>query len=790
MAMAASACAFGPQYADRLTESRPVTITVLDERGEPVTGAEIAVRGRTATTDEDGVALVKISQPVSAVVSAPGALDEPTVVAPGDVAQTVRLWDRFGEDGAERTVMHFGGDVMLGRRYLETDRHDTPIVTDGASARAVVSDLAAISAAADWTVVNLESVIGELPAEEAYPAKRFLLQSTPHATDMLDELGVDLVTLGNNHSFDWGDAGIATTVDALDAAGIDHVGVGADREEASRAKIVEVGATSVGVVSFTTVNGSFVNDQLPAADEPLPPDLPPEELWQYSAREFGFGAPGDQLYIRSDRRRIREIWSVFTQLEEDLGEEAVTELWGAIATVYPELQDWVARRGHGGAAPYRAEVMEDQIKQLKREGAEMIVVQVHGGFQFAEVESEFLQGIAHTAIDAGADAVIAHHPHVLQGVEWYRDKLIVYSLGNLVFDQDFLETFPSAMLRVVVEGSSFIEARMLPLMLDRYRPVPVAGNTAALIVRMIDERSALPAVADRVDGLEVGTTLQPLDPQVAGLVSPASVRFRRNSGLIVKERLQRPLSVPVDDHGIGVLNNCTLVRSDRLPAGAELGVDLFRWGRFDDDTADGRRDVPLHITVPDDSDRWARTAGRTLDPVDDAIELLTDPERRTTMRLLARVVLAEHRLHDRKGVPVDGPARVEITMDVRRHRGEEPRVRFVTFDFEDEDPTRAPTTTRLREYLLPIDVPADGEWHSFSAQLPADLFAPDAEGHTANTATLLIDTPPALRGRLAVDNLRIVEWRGPTDTKYAAWKAADLVFHAGGHTVDLTVSGC
>jgi poly-gamma-glutamate capsule biosynthesis protein CapA/YwtB (metallophosphatase superfamily) len=786
----ASACAFGPQYSDRMTETRPVLLTVVDERGEPLHQAQITVGDRTVTTDEDGEVLIKISQPVSAVVSTDGALDEPAVIAPGDTAQTIRLWDRFGDNGVERTSMHFGGDVMLGRRYLQTDRTDTPLVTDAESARAIVEDLATMSAAADWTVVNLETVIGELPAEDAYTAKRFLLQSTPYTTEMLDELGVDLVTLGNNHAYDWGERGIASTLQALDAAGIAHVGAGTSREDAVRGRLVEVGNRSVGVVSFTTVNGSFVNDQLPGVDEPLPASLPADELWQYSSREFSFGKPGDQLYIRADRRRISEAWSLFAQLERDVGSEAVGELWSQLVAVYPELQDWVARRGHGGAAPYRREDMEDQIKQLKRDGAEVIVVQVHGGFQFAEVESEFLQGIAHAAIDAGADAVIAHHPHVLQGVEWYRDKLVVYSLGNLVFDQDFLETFPTAMLRLVTEGSNIIEARMMPVMLDRYRPIPVSGNTAAQIVRTIDERSALPAVAARVDDLEVGTELRPVTQGPVDLVSPASLRFQRNSGLIVKDRLERAQVVPIDHYGVGALNSCTVVRSDLLSSDAELGVDLYGWGRFDDDTADGRRDVPMHWTVPDDPDRWTRTAGRTLDPLDDAIELLTDTEQVTTMRLLARVDLAEHRLFDRQGAAVDTAPRLEIMMDVKRSRGERPSLRFVTFDFEDSNPTAAPMTTRLRELRLPIDVADDGDWHSISIPLPDDLFVPDEDGHRANTATLLIDTPPALRGRLAVDNLRIIEWRGSPDTEEPTWIGADLLNAPGARNVELTVSGC
>ena len=50
-------------------------------------------------------------------------------------------------------------------------------------------------------------------------------------------------------------------------------------------------------------------------------------------------------------------------------------------------------------------------------------------------------------------------PHVLQGFEWYKGRLIAYSLGNFVFDQDFLSTFPSVILRTIFEGDRMIDAR-------------------------------------------------------------------------------------------------------------------------------------------------------------------------------------------------------------------------------------------------------------------------------------------------------------------------------------------
>jgi poly-gamma-glutamate capsule biosynthesis protein CapA/YwtB (metallophosphatase superfamily) len=787
--IALSTCAAGVEDPAGLTAARPVRIIVVNETGEPVHGATIMSSEWDVQTDVAGEALISISEPITAIVSAKGALDEPVAIGADDLSTAVRLWDRVGPDGTERSSMHFGGDVMLGRRYLETDRVDTPIVTDAASARDIVSDLAPLSATADWTVVNLESVIGELPATEAYAGKRFLLQSTPLITETLDELGVDLVTLGNNHAYDWRDPGIESTLEALDAAGITHVGAGSNPDDAVRGQIVEVGEGTIGIVSYTTVNGSFVNDQSPSNDERAPADLPTTERWQYSKRPFSYSSPGDPLYIAEAERRIGEIWSLFTALEDEFGDDKVADLWSALIAVYPELQDWVARRGHGGAAPYGRTEMENEVTRLEQSGAEMIVVQIHGGFQFAEVKSEFVQQIAHAAVDAGADLVVAHHPHVLQGVEWYKDKLVVYSLGNLVFDQDFLETFPSAILRVITEGPDILEARMIPLVLDRYRPVPVTGLTATQIVRKIDQRSAQPAVATRGAALEVITEISEIAPSTAAVVDSASLRLERNSGVIVKGRRWRQETVEMDLDGESTLAACSIVRSDLLGETIELGVDLYGWGRFDDDTADGEHSVPSHWALPTDSDNWKRSAGRTLNPLDDSIELITNVSGTTTMRLLARVDISEHRLFESVGNPVDQEPLMEIRLDAKRSRGEAPSLRFVTFHFQDSDPTSSPETSRLREINVPIEVPPDGVWHSIVIPLPDDLLSADINGNRANTATLLIDAPPAWNGRLAVDNVRIIQWRGVTSTQSPTWVAADLV-RSSQDPVQLTTSGC
>lgn len=73
------------------------------------------------------------------------------------------------------------------------------------------------------------------------------------------------------------------------------------------------------------------------------------------------------------------------------------------------------------------------MAQVEADGAEIIIVQVHWGIEGENYPSGDQVSLAHAAIDAGADVVLGHHPHVLQGLECYKGKMIAYSLGNFCF---------------------------------------------------------------------------------------------------------------------------------------------------------------------------------------------------------------------------------------------------------------------------------------------------------------------------------------------------------------------
>jgi len=78
-------------------------------------------------------------------------------------------------------------------------------------------------------------------------------------------------------------------------------------------------------------------------------------------------------------------------------------------------------------------------KKIELPDADIKIVSMHIGIEYKKRSSEEQQNFAKKAIDAGADLVIGHHPHVTQEIEKYKDKFIFYSLGNFVFDQQFSE---------------------------------------------------------------------------------------------------------------------------------------------------------------------------------------------------------------------------------------------------------------------------------------------------------------------------------------------------------------
>ena len=202
-------------------------------------------------------------------------------------------------------------------------------------------------AGADIAFCNLECclAVGGAPL-----AKRFTFRGRPARARALKSAGFDIVSLANNHAWDYGKPAIRETVDAVRRAGLLCAGAGADLADAHALRIITVRGKRVGFLAYL---GMF-------------PALLP--------------------------MRARE---------------------PAIAMGPPD-------------------VVSREVAAARRQ-VDFLIVSIHAGVERSKRPSARQRAIAQAAVDAGADVVLGHHPHVMQPMETYRGKPIFYSLGNCVF---------------------------------------------------------------------------------------------------------------------------------------------------------------------------------------------------------------------------------------------------------------------------------------------------------------------------------------------------------------------
>jgi poly-gamma-glutamate synthesis protein (capsule biosynthesis protein) len=141
--------------------------------------------------------------------------------------------------------------------------------------------------------------------------------------------------------------------------------------------------------------------------------------------------------------------------------------------------------GSYSKVPRDLEWHKQQITQAKNK-CDLLVVSYHWGVEENEAPTARQKQIAHLAIAAGADVVLGHHPHVLEGVEFYQGHPILYSLGNFVFDQrPGLKTQSGVFHLLYTEGQGWT-VKMLPVTLPRPRlgpEFPAAGTRDAILKR-------------------------------------------------------------------------------------------------------------------------------------------------------------------------------------------------------------------------------------------------------------------------------------------------------------------
>jgi len=154
----------------------------------------------------------------------------------------------------------------------------------------------------------------------------------------------------------------------------------------------------------------------------------------------------------------------------------------------------------GGVARASAPAIAEDVARVRAAGdVDFVVVTLHAGTEYTHRVTARQRELAYAAVDAGADLVVGTHPHVLQHVERYEDGLILYSLGNFVFDldEDDLVTlgegpFQSVVALVTFEAGQPLALELRPARIDVYenRPRPATAEEAEAILALLGHAEA------------------------------------------------------------------------------------------------------------------------------------------------------------------------------------------------------------------------------------------------------------------------------------------------------------
>jgi poly-gamma-glutamate synthesis protein (capsule biosynthesis protein) len=153
--------------------------------------------------------------------------------------------------------------------------------------------------------------------------------------------------------------------------------------------------------------------------------------------------------------------------------------------------DFFAAENRAGTAPGYARFFREDIRKAKS-AADYVVVSFHWGAERATFPKAYQVEAARRAIDAGADLIIGHHPHVLQGIERYRGGLILYSLGNFAFGSMSNHANTSVIARITLDGA-VREAEFIPLNVlnsqVRFKPLLLKGARGRAVICRLNELS-------------------------------------------------------------------------------------------------------------------------------------------------------------------------------------------------------------------------------------------------------------------------------------------------------------
>ncbi len=163
----------------------------------------------------------------------------------------------------------------------------------------------------------------------------------------------------------------------------------------------------------------------------------------------------------------------------------------AYSLTFPE--EFYATENRPGTAFAYEEFLKEDIPAA-RASADILIVSFHWGGELRQIPKPYQRKLARKVVDLGADIVLGHHPHILQGIEVYRGKLIAYSLGNLAFSTYSKRVKKSMLIRCRLGKNHTVkQVEIIPLSVDNFKvhfqPKPLSGKAARDLLCYLEEIS-------------------------------------------------------------------------------------------------------------------------------------------------------------------------------------------------------------------------------------------------------------------------------------------------------------
>ena len=301
----------------------------------------------------------------------------------------------------ETTTLSFVGDISLADNWYIMPKYDER----KKGIYGILSEKTVeIMKESDIMVANSEFTISD--RGEKMPGKYYTFRASPRRIPIYEEMGVDLVTLANNHVYDFGKTAFYDMIDSLNEYKLPYIGAGKNIEEAKRPYYFIVNGYKIAFVNATRAEKLI---------------LTPE----------------------------------------------ATETEGGVFRCYDPT------------------AFTNLIKETKQV-SDFVIALIHWGKEDSHELETVQKETSKTYIDAGADVIVGSHAHVLQGIEFYKNKPIIYNLGDFIFND---ETKDTGIFKIELSKEGNMDYYFIPALEENEYTKVLDGNEKQEVINKMNSWS-------------------------------------------------------------------------------------------------------------------------------------------------------------------------------------------------------------------------------------------------------------------------------------------------------------